>query len=69
MMTFDASVFPAPLSPENTSNQKSPFYKSNYNPASDLSRGVCLGVTAGNASHNASNARDVTAGKMGRNSS
>ena len=30
---------------------------------------VCWGVTAGNASHNASNARDVTAGKMGRNSS
>ena len=27
------------------------------------------GVTAGNASHNASNARDVTAGKMERNSS
>ena len=26
-------------------------------------------VTAGNESHNASNARDVTAGKMGRNSS
>ena len=34
-------------------------------------RGVItlLGVTAGNASHNASNARGVTAGKMGRNSS
>ena len=31
--------------------------------------GVCWGVTAGNASHNASNARGVTAGKMGRNSS
>ena len=31
--------------------------------------GVCWGVTAGKASHNASNARDVTAGKMGRNSS
>ena len=30
---------------------------------------VCWGVTAGNASHNASNARGVTAGKMGRNSS
>ena len=29
----------------------------------------CWGVTAGNASHNASNARGVTAGKMGRNSS
>ena len=28
-----------------------------------------LGVTAGKASHNASNARVVTAGKMGRNSS
>ena len=28
-----------------------------------------LGVTAGKASHNASNARGVTAGKMGRNSS
>ena len=27
------------------------------------------GVTAGNVSHNASNARGVTAGKMGRNSS
>ena len=27
------------------------------------------GVTAGKASHNASNARGVTAGKMGRNSS
>ena len=33
------------------------------------SEGVCWGVTAGKASHNASNARDVTAGKMGRNSS
>ena len=34
-------------------------------------RGVItlLGVTAGNESHNASNARVVTAGKMGRNSS
>ena len=34
-------------------------------------RGVitCWGVTAGKASHNASNARGVTAGKMGRNSS
>ena len=34
-------------------------------------RGVItwLGVTAGNESHNASNARGVTAGKMGRNSS
>ena len=31
--------------------------------------GVYWGVTAGNASHNASNARGVTAGKMGRNSS
>ena len=31
--------------------------------------GVCWGVTAGKASHNASNARGVTAGKMGRNSS
>ena len=31
--------------------------------------GVCWGVTAGKSSHNASNARDVTAGKMGRNSS
>ena len=28
-----------------------------------------VGVTAGNASHKASNARGVTAGKMGRNSS
>ena len=28
-----------------------------------------LGVTVGKASHNASNARGVTAGKMGRNSS
>ena len=28
-----------------------------------------VGVTAGKASHNASNARGVTAGKMGRNSS
>ena len=28
-----------------------------------------LGVTAGKASHNTSNARAVTAGKMGRNSS
>ena len=28
-----------------------------------------VGVTAGNESHNASNARGVTAGKMGRNSS
>ena len=27
-----------------------------------------VGVTAGKASHNASNARGVTAGKMGRNS-
>ena len=34
-------------------------------------RGVItlLGVTAGNVCHNASNARGVTAGKMGRNSS
>ena len=34
-------------------------------------RGVItlLGVTAGKASHNASNARGITAGKMGRNSS
>ena len=34
-------------------------------------RGVIImwGVTAGKASHNASNARGVTAGKMGRNSS
>ena len=31
--------------------------------------GVCWGVTAGKASHNASSARGVTAGKMGRNSS
>ena len=31
--------------------------------------GVCWGVTAGKASPNAGNARDVTAGKMGRNSS
>ena len=31
--------------------------------------GVCWGVTAGKASHNASNSRDVTAGKMERNSS
>ena len=31
--------------------------------------GVCWGVTAGKTSHNASNARDFTAGKMGRNSS
>ena len=31
--------------------------------------GVCWDVIAGNASHNASNARDVTAGKMGCNSS
>ena len=29
----------------------------------------CCGVTAGKASHNARNARGVTAGKMGRNSS
>ena len=29
--------------------------------------GVCWGVTAEPASHNASNARGVTAGKMGRN--
>ena len=28
-----------------------------------------VGVTAGNVSHNTSNARGVTAGKMGRNSS
>ena len=34
-----------------------------------LVRGVCWGVTAGKASHNASNARGVTACKMGRNSS
>ena len=33
-----------------------------------LGGGVCWGVTAGKASHNASNARDVTASKMGRNS-
>ena len=34
-------------------------------------RGVIImwGFTAGKASHNASNARGVTAGKMGRNSS
>ena len=34
-------------------------------------RGVItlLGVTAGNVSHNASNARGFTAGKMGRNPS
>ena len=34
-------------------------------------RGVIImwGVTAGKASHNTSNARAVTAGKMGRNSS
>ena len=34
-------------------------------------RGVIImwGVTAGKSSHNASNARRVTAGKMGRNSS
>ena len=31
--------------------------------------GVCWGVTAGKANHSASNARDVTAGKMRRNSS
>ena len=31
--------------------------------------GLCWGVTAGKASHNASNARGVTAGKMGSNSS
>ena len=37
--------------------------------ALSLVGGVCWGVTAGKASHNASNARDVTAGKMGRNSS
>ena len=30
---------------------------------------IMWGVTAGKASHNASNARGVTAGKMGRNSS
>ena len=30
---------------------------------------ICWGVTAGKASHNASNDRGVTAGKMGRNSS
>ena len=29
-----------------------------------LGGGVCWGVTAGKESHNASNARDVTAGKM-----
>ena len=29
----------------------------------------CWGVTVGKASHNASNARGVTASKMGRNSS
>ena len=28
-----------------------------------------VGVTAGNTTHNASNARGVTSGKMGRNSS
>ena len=32
------------------------------------SEGVCCGVTAGKAIHNASNARGVTAGKMGSNS-
>ena len=37
--------------------------------ALSLVGGVCWGVTAGKASHNASNARGVTAGKMGRNSS
>ena len=31
--------------------------------------GVCWGVTAGKASYNACNARGVTSGKMGRNSS
>ena len=31
--------------------------------------GVCWGVIAGKACNNASNARGVTAGKMGRNSS
>ena len=31
--------------------------------------GVCWGIDAGKASHNASNARGVTAGKMGRNAS
>ena len=30
---------------------------------------IYVGVTAGKASHNASNARGVTAGKMGRNCS
>ena len=30
---------------------------------------LCCGVTAGKASHNASNARGVTESKMGRNSS
>ena len=34
-----------------------------------LVEGVCWDVTAGNTSHNASNAMGVTAGKMGRNSS
>ena len=29
----------------------------------------CWGITAGKESHNASNVRGVTAGKMGRNSS
>ena len=33
------------------------------------SDGYVGGVTAGNESHNASTARNVTAGKMGRNSS
>ena len=32
-------------------------------------KGICWGVTAGKASYKASNARDFTAGKMGRNSS
>ena len=31
--------------------------------------GICWGATTGKANHNTSNARDVTAGKMGRNSS
>ena len=36
---------------------------------SPLVGGACWGVTAGKESHNASNARGVTAGKIGRNSS
>ena len=46
----------------------SPAAAREWRGALPLVGGVCWGVTAGKASHNASNARDVTAGKMGRNS-